>query len=232
MDWRTLTDDPAHDPRAKIVVRNDLINKREIKDVELISIFKDACRGKRVLDIGICEHDIGHMNADGWKHKEIASVASYILGADIIEDLVSVLKSKGYNVVCCDCTSDRYLGETFDTVIVGDVIEHVDNPVNLLKFCKRHLAAGGKILVSTPNPFFMTWYKHLWRDGTFLANLEHVSWITPTNALEIAYRAGLKLTKYYVPELGLPRRNIAKRWLMKKIPIEMRAGYYVYQFEA
>ena len=43
-------------------------------------------------------------------------------------------------------------------VVIGDVIEHVNNPVRLLQFARRHLAPDGLVLVSTPNPY---WIKHV-----------------------------------------------------------------------
>ena len=40
---------------------------------------------------------------------------------------------------------------TFDYVILTEVIEHVENPLKLLKECKRVLKVGGTFIGSTPN---------------------------------------------------------------------------------
>ncbi len=45
-----------------------------------------------------------------------------------------------------------YPDEFFDTVIGGDVIEHVANPMALLCEANRVLKPGGTIIISTPNP--------------------------------------------------------------------------------
>lgn len=42
-------------------------------------------------------------------------------------------------------------GATFDIVTLVDVIEHVDDPLDLLDQCRRHLAPGGRLLVVTPD---------------------------------------------------------------------------------
>jgi ubiquinone/menaquinone biosynthesis C-methylase UbiE len=41
--------------------------------------------------------------------------------------------------------------KTFDYVILTEVLEHVPNPLELLKECNRVLKSGGKIVGSTPN---------------------------------------------------------------------------------
>jgi 2-polyprenyl-3-methyl-5-hydroxy-6-metoxy-1,4-benzoquinol methylase len=59
---------------------------------------------------------------------------------DILAPLVEELRGRGFNVRCVDATSDADLGERFEIVFAGDVIEHVDNAVALLRFAGRHLA--------------------------------------------------------------------------------------------
>lgn len=170
------------------------------------------------------------MNSPNWKHRHIVNASKKCLGVDILEPLVKKLNNSGFNVVCADATSNSDLGERFEVVVVGDVIEHVNDPVALVKFCARHLKdANSRIYISTPNPFFDSWREMLKHDGTFIANFEHTSWITPTNMVEIATRAGCKFINYYVPELGLPRFNLIRHWLTLRKPIELRAGYFVYE---
>ena len=43
------------------------------------------------------------------------------------------------------------LNEKFDTISMNMLLEHVDDPIALLKNCKRHLAPNGVILVQVPN---------------------------------------------------------------------------------
>jgi 2-polyprenyl-3-methyl-5-hydroxy-6-metoxy-1,4-benzoquinol methylase len=152
----------------------------------------------RVLDIGVVEHDIGHIESPNWKHRKIHQWAAHVLGIDVIPDAVKLLNSHGFNVRQMDATSEEDLGERFDRVVIGDVIEHVNRPVDLLKFAARHLVPDGRILVSTPNPY---WIAFIWgtiRAGTLVINADHVSWVSPSAALEIGRRAGLDLREYWL----------------------------------
>ncbi|PIN77778.1 hypothetical protein COV15_01340 [Candidatus Woesearchaeota archaeon CG10_big_fil_rev_8_21_14_0_10_34_12] len=36
-------------------------------------------------------------------------------------------------------------------IIAGEVLEHVENPSNLLRFCVNHLKKGGRLVLTTPN---------------------------------------------------------------------------------
>lgn len=40
----------------------------------------------------------------------------------------------------------------FDTIILGEVIEHFEQPYDLLRKIRGHISIGGKLILSTPNP--------------------------------------------------------------------------------
>jgi SAM-dependent methyltransferase len=43
------------------------------------------------------------------------------------------------------------IDKKFDTIVAGEIIEHVRDPINFLKNCYDLLKDGGKIIVTTPN---------------------------------------------------------------------------------
>lgn len=50
------------------------------------------------------------------------------------------------------CFYEQYAEDRkFDLVVMCDVLEHVNDPVDLINFCKKHLTPDGHILVSLPN---------------------------------------------------------------------------------
>lgn len=232
MDWTKLTDDP-NDRKARNLVLAELLAKRRIcADRDMMDYVLERIQGKRVLDIGIISHAERYITQGNWRHEAVRNAAGYCLGIDILADLVEKLKASGYNVRVADATSEEYLGELFEVVFIGDVVEHVDNPVNLLKFAKRHLAPGGAILVSTPNPFSRKFYRRFRREGTCVVNLDHMAWITPTMAMEIARRAGLELRHYHLIKKtpsGLLSQAL-KRLAWKATPVEFSFPDFLYEF--
>jgi len=187
-------------------------------------------RGKRVLDIGVVSHSARYFDQAGWRHGRISRAAGYCLGLDILAPLVEELRGRGFNVRCVDATSDEDLGERFEIVFAGDVIEHVDNAVALLRFAGRHLAPGGRLYVTTPNAFSRKFYRQFRREGVMVTNLDHVAWISPTMALELGRRAGVRLEAYHLakPYSGLNRA--LHEFLWRFTPAEYAFPEFVYEF--
>ena len=197
IDWTTLTRDPVDVGVRRSLKEWLLERRRDLPRNDYDAFLVDQVKGKSVLDIGMCEHTLERMNSPKWKHRLIKESAARLVGVDVIEDLVQALVEKGFEVVCQDATSDAFLGETFDIVHVGDVIEHVADPQRLLAFAARHVAPDGKILVRTPNPHNFDYQYNARRDGISVENLEHISYIVPFHALELARRTGLDFSEYW-----------------------------------
>jgi 2-polyprenyl-3-methyl-5-hydroxy-6-metoxy-1,4-benzoquinol methylase len=230
IDWTRLSDDP-NNRAAKDEVRRYLLSLRCLHtDVGLAEFIDRLVEGKAVLDVGVAAHAPRYIDQPEWRHGRIARRARYSLGIDILAPLVEALRARGFNVACADATSEQDLGERFELVFLGDVLEHVDSPLRLLRFAARHLVPGGRVYASTPNPFSRKFYRQFRRDGTAIVNLDHVCWITPTQALELARRAGLRLAAYHVVK-PLGRRSRALRSLAWKIwPLEWSCPDYIYEF--
>lgn len=43
-------------------------------------------------------------------------------------------------------------GQRFDAVLMGELIEHIERPYDLLRSVRNHIAPGGSLILSTPNP--------------------------------------------------------------------------------
>jgi len=226
-DWTTISSDP-NDPEAMGAVRSWLETIRRIHPgTRPLEVVLERIAGQKVLDIGICEHDERYIRDPGWKHNRIREQARDVLGIDIIEPLIDRLAAEGYRVRAADATGDEDLGERFDAVVIGDVIEHVNDPVALLRFAARHLADAGSIYVSTPNPFSKRVAKKVLREGMFVANLDHVFWVTPSQAMELARRSGLELYEY---GCFINRRRLQRARLFRRPPSEAHTDDYLYCF--
>lgn len=229
-DWTAYSDDP-NNKQARADVLPWLLSIRQVHlDFTLLEYVCSRARGKRVLDIGVVSHSASYFDDEGWRHRRIRDVASSCVGIDILEPLVEELNKRGFDVRCVDATSDADIGERFEIVFLGDVIEHVDNPVALLRFAGRHLMPNGRILVSTPNPFSRKFYRQFRRQGIPVVNLDHCAWFTPTAALELARRAKLMLVAYHLakPFTGLRRLSHYLTW--RFTPLEYSFPDYIFEF--
>lgn len=196
-NWRDIDKQPAS-LLVRDYLKKNLFKMRQGEAVNSIySFLRCRAAGKIVLDIGGVGHNIESTGVASWKHNIIKETALSVMGIDLLEEPIKKLNSQGYNFKICDATSNTDLGERFDLIFAGDVIEHVDNPVKLLRFCCRHLKKDGEIICTTPNPFFIGNFKSILKESLFIANGEHVFWVTPTNAIELAYRASLTLDEYW-----------------------------------
>lgn len=157
-----------------------------------IKFVVERCRGKNVLDLGCVQHNPRNYGSKYWLHKAIASVAESIVGVDLYEAGVEYLNKGKFNVIVADVQCFN-LNRTFDVIVAGDVIEHLENFDGFLESCKRHMKNHSILLISTPNP----WY---WKNIVKAAlttevsnNPEHTCWFCPRTLRQLCNRHGLKL---------------------------------------
>ena len=95
--------------------------------------------------------------------------------------------------------------DKFDTVVMAAVIEHLDNPYEILQNMKSHLREGGRIIITTPTPMA----NKILRFGSKLrlfsrdAVNEHKSLLTKKDFISISFDIDIRLEIYERFEFGL-----------------------------
>ena len=51
-----------------------------------------------------------------------------------------------------NCLETLFPEAAFDAIVMGEFLEHLENPIGLLKQCRTVLKPGGRLVLSTPNP--------------------------------------------------------------------------------
>lgn len=130
----------------------------------------------RVLDVGCVRHSTAH-RSNGNLHAELVDhVSGDVLGIDIVDEEVEKMAAQGYNVRVADAEA-LDLDGTFETIVAGEVIEHLANPGKFFKCARDHLTEDGKIVLSTPNPDGFAYFR---KALTNASNSEtHTCWIDP-----------------------------------------------------
>lgn len=148
-----LNDDKFTDGLPVDILRNQCKSTREEK-------ILDQIRNKKILHIGFVDHlpiVDKKINNNKWFHGFLAKNSQRCVGIDINEEGVNYIKNKyGINdIYTCDITNpdlDLLLKEKFDVMILGEIIEHVDDPIFFLtKINKIYKNNVKKIIITTPN---------------------------------------------------------------------------------
>ncbi len=105
-------------------------------------------RGRRVLDVGAADGLLArHLSARGWR----------VTGIERDPALAEAAQAHVERLVRADLeAADLEVGGPFDAIVYGDVLEHVADPLAVLRRLDRTLAAGGVVVLSIPN------VAHLW----------------------------------------------------------------------
>jgi predicted TPR repeat methyltransferase len=160
--------------------------------------------GGRLLDVG-CGHGllVDEARRRGWDARGLevaADAAAYardVLGLDVREEPVEAL--------------DPERDGPFDAIVLADVIEHLDDPVSVVRSCAALLADGGALCVVTPDPGSRTarvagarWWALL-PGHTFLLPRRTLRALLAGEGLEVVDDSGLRRTfslGYWMAGLG------------------------------
>lgn len=156
-------------------------------------LFK-ICLDKHVLDVGCIGQDRIY-TSQNWLHNKLQKVAKKIDGVDILVDEIKELKSQGYSIYSVAELEET--NETYEVVLMSDVVEHVNDPVSFLQFYARFLNLDGVMFVSTPNSNRSNNFINILFNNNYSVNPEHTFWFCPRTFAEVVNRAGLVIDEFY-----------------------------------
>jgi len=93
----------------------------------------------KILDIGFADQPNTYLKGD-------------VYGLDINKPANIPANYKGYFVR--DACRLIEMEERYDTILAGEIIEHLDSPQSFLAGCYAILNPGGSLVISTPNPYY------------------------------------------------------------------------------
>lgn len=175
-----------------------------VSDPRIESILAEV-GGGRVLDVGCVQHDPSRMADPNWLHQHLYERADEVIGVDLDAAGVEALRSAGYNVSVADAENLEVAGE-YDYIIAGELIEHLGNPGAFLSGCYDALAPGGRLVLTTPNPWAFVHLRRAVRESVTV-NPEHTCWFDANTLSQLVARHGFTdiEIEHLPPASGLTR---------------------------
>lgn len=169
-----------------------------------MEVIRPLVRTGSVLDMGIVDSRRGKRDTESQLEtktatslfKQICDQNPDTLGVDIDAEGIEILNRQGFNTRHENVISMR-LERTFDTIVAGELIEHLPNPGTFLENMSRHLNPGGTLLITTPNPFYSKQAWKIWRHGYPSVHEEHTCWFDPITLTTLCQMSGLRVDKIY-----------------------------------
>ncbi|MCM8794461.1 MAG: class I SAM-dependent methyltransferase [Candidatus Omnitrophica bacterium] len=160
--------------------------------------------GKSILDVGCGS---GALLESLKPHRP-----ARLVGIDVAEHPLEFGRKRyGLELTCAALEKAGFAHETFDLLLMIDLIEHVENLPSFLREAMQVLRPAGKIFVLTPN------YEAFRRAGSHWVELhkdfEHLQYFSRSSMAVLAGRAGLRLVDWWTEGLPVFLRPYPKRWL-------------------
>lgn len=153
-----------------------------------LEFLEKISKGKNVIHIGFADHKdliLNKIKKGIWLHKLLLDNAKICVGVDVNCEAVEFVKNELNidNVYCIDILKDEIpeniLRIYWDFVILGEVIEHIDNPVLFLKELKKKIGKiSKKIILTAPNALKYSNFV-LAQKNIEVINSDHRYWFTP-----------------------------------------------------
>lgn len=140
-----------------------------------------------------------------------------VVGVDNSQVAVNFATKRGHKVLRVDALKLPFPDETFDAVLMLDVIEHIKDDHAFLAEATRVLKRGGKVIITAPALQFI-WSKHDTGQG-------HQRRYTRTMMKDLAASEGLKVTRLSYFNFFLSPAIITVR-LLSRLPIFSHLGEY------
>lgn len=181
----------------KICQSGDLLEDR-------FSIIENITRGKDIIHLGCVDHlpiIEEKIRKNIWLHSRLCSCAHRCLGIDINSEGIKYLETKlGYtDLVCADITEPNIpelMNNQWDFLIMGEILEHVDNPCAFLKVIHENYSQNiHRIIITVPNALSWQNISHTFSHEECI-NTDHRYWFTPYTLGKIITQAGMEVEEF------------------------------------
>lgn len=176
-----LSDDELYSP---------ITTKRYIKLLNRLGCYRG---NNALLDIGCGEgHFLSVAKKMGWQAQGLEK-APYAL---------EICKRFNVNAMCADLLEVDLADNSYDIVMMSEVLEHLTQPREYLLKVNRILRKGGILRITTPNFNCIT--RFLLQDNWSLIYVEHLFYFTPKTLKSLLRKCNFKIIELRTKLITLP----------------------------
>lgn len=210
------------------------IAKKENTIIDRFSILEQLSKDKKIIHLGCCDHIPLIQNKiknNIWLHSRLSDNSKRCIGIDINEDGIKYLRNiLGYeDVLCGDIIEDDLKDiteEHWDYLILGEILEHVDNPHLFLSTIKnKYNGHIDKLIITVPNAFSYQNMRYTFSNKECI-NTDHRYWFTPYTLAKIAVLAGMQVESFCFCIPTPQNNNIINRIHPKKLFLDFIFKHY------
>lgn len=130
----------------------------KIRTVQRVPYIVSQCEGKRVLHLGCTNwpYTDDAIKSGMLLHADLAGACSELYGIDSDQEGLDRLRELGFEDLFpgdLESLENSPLSETFDVVVAGEMIEHLNNPGLFLSGVKRFLRDDSILIITTINAY-------------------------------------------------------------------------------
>lgn len=193
--------------------------------VQRLDFIREVCKDKKVLHLGCTNYPYTEeaIESDMLLHFELEKIADKVYGFDFDQAGLDILAGHG--------TKDLYradlqkleeveLKETFEVIVAGEMIEHLNNPGLFLKGIQRFMDDKTLLVITTINAYCgMRFWQYGLRGkkgSVEPVHPDHVAYYSYSTLGLLLGRHDLEVEKFMFYDLGKEHRQ-HNRWILNFI---------------
>ena len=195
--------------------------KEHFPDNKRVELIKNLCVNKKIIHIGCVDHIPlieDKISKNQWLHKLITEVSEETIGIDINKEGIDYLRNKLNikNVMYADIITDdipEIKNKKWDYMILGEIMEHVDNPIHFLNTIReKYQDEVNQIIITVPNVLVKNRTDLMYKNSMELINTDHRYWFTPFTLTKVMYQAGFRdIYLDFAERVALTQSELLKR---------------------
>jgi hypothetical protein len=174
-------------------------------------LLSSLCKGKEIIHIGCVDHNIEtikiKLRKGKWLHKILCDRAKRCFGVDIHKEGIKYIAENlnlkdvaAFNII--SDTNPAINNNFWDYMLIPDVIEHLNNPIEFLRTIhKKYPRNVNSVVITAPNSFTRLNMKNA-RRGVECINSDHRFWFTPFTLIKLAVLAGFAVKRIHMCSHG------------------------------